>query len=189
MSLPSPISIGDAIALSNIAWNIAKTFLPSATDAKDDFKQLHGLLCSLTSTLRLVGETFRVENRRSEPGGIAVVPDPRNDTPSIISETLSHCNDILGDLKRLIETYSILDQESNSAPGPSSTAGRNWPAQMKRSWMKLLWTAEGANISGLKQSLTVHIQTFNLAIAATNRSVLLQRRRIAAVRWLSDMLP
>lgn len=171
MSLPSPISIGDAIALSNIAWSIAKAFLPGSTRAKDDFKELHGLLCSLTNALRLVGEAFRFEDRYSEPAGITDIPDNRNGTVSIISETLSHCNDILGDLKRFIDTYSILDQESDSAPNTSSTPGRHWPAQMKRSWMKLLWTAEGDNISALKQSLTVHIQTLNLAIATTNRSV------------------
>lgn len=33
MSLPSPISVGDAIALSNIAWNIAKEFAPGAKNA------------------------------------------------------------------------------------------------------------------------------------------------------------
>lgn len=178
MSLPSPISIGDAIALSNIAWNIAKTFLPGATDAKNEFKELHGLLCSLTNALRLVGETFRPEDRYPEPGGIADVPDHRNDTVSIISQTLSHCNDILGDLKRFIETYSTLNQDSDSALDTSSATGRNWPAKMKRNWKKLLWMAEGDNISGLKQSLIVHIQTLNLAIATTNRSVLHERHRV-----------
>lgn len=179
MSLPSPISIGDAIALSDIAWNIAKTFLPGATDAKDEFKDLHGLLCSLANTLRLVGETFRLGDRYPEPGGIADVPDHRNDTVSIISETLSHCNEVLGDLKRFIDTYSTIDQKPDSALDTSSARRRNWPAKMKRSWMKLLWTAEGDNIAGLKQSLTVHIQTLNLAIATTNRSVLRQ------IRWIS----
>lgn len=170
MSLPSPISIGDAIALSNIAWNIAKAFLPGATDAKDEFKELHGLLCSLNNALRLVGETFRLENECPETGRIDA-NDHRNNAVSIMSETLSHCNDILGDLKRFIEAYSILDQHSDSALVTSSAPGRNWPAQMKRGWKKLLWTAEGDNISGIKQSLTVHIQTLNLAIATTNRSV------------------
>lgn len=179
MSLPSPISIGDAIALSHIAWNIAKTFLPGAADAKDEFKDLHGLLCSLTNTLRLVGETFRLGDRYPEPGGIADVPDHRNDTVSIISETLSHCNEVLGDLKRFIDTYAAIDQKPDSALDTLSAPRRNWPAKMKRSWMKLLWTAEGDNISGLKQSLTVHIQTLNLAIATTNRSVLLQIYRIS----------
>lgn len=177
MSLPSPISIGDAIALSNIAWNIAKAFLPGATDAEHGFKELHGLLCSLTNALRLVGETFRFEDRYPEPGGIADVPDHRSDTVLIISETLSYCNDILGDLKRFIDTYSILGQESDSTLNTPSAPGRTWPAQMKRSWKKLLWTAEGDNISGLKQSLTVRIQTLNLAIATTNRSVSLQRHQ------------
>lgn len=176
MSLPSPISIGDAIALSNIAWNIAKAFLPGTAGAKDDCKELHGLLCALTNALRLVGETFCLNNRSQQPGRIADVPDHSNNTASIISETLSHCNGILGNLKVLIETYSILDQEPDSAQGPTSATRR----KVKRGWMKLLWTAEGDNISGLKQSLTVHIQTLNLAIATTNRSVLLHRH------WIDD---
>lgn len=174
MSLPSPISIGDAIALSSIAWNIAKAFLPGTADAKDDCRELHGLLCALRNALRLVGETFCLNNRSQQPGGIADVPDHSNNTASIISETLSHCNGILGNLKILIETYSILEQDPDSAAGSTSATGR----KMKRSWMKLLWTAEGDNISGLKQSLTVHIQTLNLAIATTNRSVLLHRHWI-----------
>ncbi|KAI7773936.1 hypothetical protein LA080_009626 [Diaporthe eres] len=148
MSLSSPISVGDAIALSNVAWNIAKTFLPGATDAMNDFKELHGLLCSLTNALRLVGETFRLEHKGPGSEGVADAPDHSNDTVSIISETLSHCNDILGDLKRFIETYSTLDQQPDSALDMSSARGRNWQAQMKRSWKKLLWTAEGDNISG-----------------------------------------
>lgn len=170
MSLPSPISIGDAIALSNVAYDIAKAFLPGGTSAQEDFKELHGLLCSLTHSLQGLGEILclKDESTRSGDKKDAV----RDNTVSNILEILSNCNDILGKFKRFVENYSTLEQTSSSSSNPSSASGRRWPINLKRKWMNIQWTAESDNISALKQSLSLHIQALNLAISKADRLVI-----------------
>lgn len=174
MSLPSPISIGDAIALSNIAWNIAKEFVPGAKNSEDDFKELHGLLCSLTNTLQLVGKTFSHKDKSAQSRDATDAPQNLENTVVIITRTLSHCNNILSDLQRLIKRYSTLEQQPVSSSNKASASGRSWPESVRRKWMEVLWVAESDSISVLKQSLTAHIQSLNLAIATMNRSVLAQ---------------
>lgn len=174
MSLPSPISIGDAFALSNMAFKIAKSFLPGSNNAENEFKELHSLLCSLTSSLRLVGETFRRKDKSTDQRDTADALYDRDNTVMIISETLSNCNALLGDFTRFIETYSALEQASDSSSDLPSALGRTWSGHMRRQWMKIPWAAEGDNISGLKQSLVVHTQVLNLAISTANRSVILR---------------
>lgn len=177
MSLPSPISVGDAIALSNIAWNIAKEFVPGAKNAEDDFNELRGLLYSLTNTLQLVGKTFRHNDKPTESRDTTDASPNRGNTVVIITRILSHCNNILSDLQRLVERYSTLEQQPGSSSNKAPAPGRSWPDSVRRKWMEVLWVAESDNISVLKQSLTAHIQNLNLAIATMNRSVLTQTLR------------
>lgn len=177
MSLPSPISVGDAIALSNIAWNIAKAFVPGAKNAEDDFKELHGLLCSLTNTLQLVAETFRHNDKRTESRDTTDAPQNRDNTVVVITRIMSHCNDILSDLQKLIKKYPTLEQQPGSSSNKAPASGRSWQESMRRKWMEVLWVAESDIISVLKQSLTAHIQNLNLAIATMNKSVLAQTLR------------
>lgn len=169
MSLPSPISIGDAIALSNVAYDIAKAFLPGGTSAQDDFKELHGLLCSLTHSLQGLGERFRVKDEPTRLKDKTDAAHHCDNTASNILEILSNCNDILGKFKKFVENYSTLEQTSTSSSNPSSALGRRWPTNLKRKWMNIQWTAESDNISGLKQSLSLHIQALNLAISKADR--------------------
>lgn len=177
MSLPSPISVGDAIALSNIAWNIAKAFVPGAKNAEDDFKELHGLLCSLTNTLQLVGETFRHNDKSTESRDTTDAPQNRDNTVVVITRIMSHCSNILSDLERLIKKYSTLEQQPGSSSNKAPAPGHSWPESVRRKWMEVLWVAESDNISVLKQSLTANIQNLNLVIVTMNKSVLAQTLR------------
>lgn len=173
MSLPSPISIGDAIALSNIAFQIAKAFLPGSTNAENEFKELHKLLCSLTDSLRLVGETFNIRPKAADQGDGEHSSIYRANTVPVITETLSHCNDLLGDFARFIETYSTLKRASGPSSNSLSQSNSYWPGYMRRAWIKIQWAAEADNISGLKTSVKAQIQMLNLAISTANRLVIL----------------
>lgn len=166
MSLPTPIFIGDALALSNIAYQISKAFLPGTANSADGFKELHRLLRSLTGSLRLVGETFRPADESAHLEAIANATGHHEN----ISENLSNCNELLGEFQRFIKKYSTLDQAAESSSDPSSATRRNWSTNMRRSWRKIQWAAEGDNIASLKQSLIACVSTLDLAISAANIS-------------------
>jgi hypothetical protein len=76
---------------------------------------------------------------------------------------MKNCRDVLEGLEKLQKGYLVVDKSADSSPKRSKI-------DLKRAFKMLKWTAEGLDIAKLKQTLTAHIISLNLALAALSRS-------------------
>jgi hypothetical protein len=88
-----------------------------------------------------------------------------NDEESIktLLMIMKNCRDVLGDLENLQKEYLVPDKSADSSPKRSKI-------DLKRAFKTLKWTTKGLDIAKLKQTLTAHIISLNLALAALSRS-------------------
>lgn len=156
MSLASPLSIGDAILLANIAYKVGKAFSTGAKSAPAEFAEVQSLLFSIGDALDLVGKTIPARHEQ----------EVAEEAFAKIDGILRNCQSVLKSLERFVDKYSVLD---TSQASNSNTAGaRVWKRDILRSFKKVAWTTERQGIAELKQTLTAHVQALNLAVAALN---------------------
>lgn len=156
MSLPSPLSVGDAILLANIAYKVGKAFSSGAKSAPAEFAEVQSLLFSIGDALDLVGKTTISRHQHEVP----------KYTAAKLDGILRNCQSVLQSLERFVDKYSVLDSSQAANSGANST--RVWKRDILRSFKKVAWTTEGEGITELKQTLTAHVQALNLAVTALN---------------------
>jgi len=162
MSLP--ISIGDTILLSQIAWNIAKAFTSGRKSAPAEFAEVNDLLFTLSEALKILAEDFPENNQATQTG---IVTEGQGNGAQAENELLAqmvmNCRSTLTHLKSLVGNYMELDKASGQEQQ------KKWKDEAKKNWKKLLWTKEGGDITKLKTTLAAHINGLNLALSAINR--------------------
>lgn len=156
MSLASPLSIGDAILLASIAYDIGKAFSSGAKSAPAEFAEVQSLLFSIGDALDLVGKTCKGRTGQDVPEEAAVKFDG----------ILLNCQTVLKSLEGFVDRYSVLD--SSQASNPGAQGARVWKRDILKNFKKVKWTTEGEGIMKLKQTLTAHVQVLNLAVNTIN---------------------
>lgn len=155
MSLASPLSIGDAILLATIAYDVGKAFSSGAKSAPAEFAEVQSLLFSIGDALDLVGQTCEGRTRQAVP----------EETAAKLEGILRNCQNVLKSLERFVDKYSVLDSEASNS---GAKGVRVWRRDIVKNFKKLTWTTEGKGITELKQTLTAHVQALNLAVTAMN---------------------
>lgn len=156
MSLASPLSIGDAILLATIAYDVGKAFSSGAKSAPAEFAEVQSLLFSIGDALDLVGKTCGGRARQDVP----------EETAAKLEGILRNCQTVLKSLEHFVDKYSVL--ESSEASNSGVKRVRVWKKGILKNFKKLTWTTEGKGITELKQTLTAHVQALNLAVTAMN---------------------
>lgn len=156
MSLASPLSVGDAILLATIAYDVGKAFSSGAKSAPAEFAEVQSLLFSIGDALDLVGKTY--EGRATQG-----VPE---ETVTKLDGILRNCQTVLKSLEHFVDKYSVLDSSQPANLG--SKSARLWKKDILKNFKKVAWTTEGEGIIKLKQTLTAHVQALNLAMTAMN---------------------
>lgn len=156
MSLASPLSIGDAILLANIAYNVGKAFSSGAKSAPAEFAEVQSLLFSIGDALDLVGKTFKGRTTQEVP----------EETSAKLGGILKNCQTVLKSLEHFVDKYSVLDPSQASSSG--AKGARVWKKDFIKNFKKVAWTTEGEGITKLKQTLVAHVQALNLAVTAMN---------------------
>ncbi|KAG6355043.1 hypothetical protein INS49_004124 [Diaporthe citri] len=156
MSLASPLSVGDAILLGKIAYEVGKAFSSGAKSAPAEFTEVQSLLFSMGDALDLVSKTFRGRTEQ----------DVQEETAAKLDGILENSQTVLKSLEHFVDKYSVLEASQASISGANSA--RVWKREILKNFKKVAWTAEGEGIVKLKQTLTAHVQALNLAVAAMN---------------------
>ncbi len=107
MSLPSPLSVGDALILATVAYNIAKAF----KSAPKEFDEIQSLLYSVTESLKLLSRNLPSDD---DYGGeltknAAVAESGNDDTLLVVANILANCRSVLKHLEELVDKYSVLE--------------------------------------------------------------------------------
>src|SRR6266480_180530 len=152
-----PISVGDAILLSQIAYNLGVALTSGRRAASAEFSEIQDLLYTLSRALNLLAHDL--------PGEESTKTD-REETDgedATLQQMIANCRGTLRHLENLVVKYRDIDMKLNP-----QKAERRWKeeAWIRVNWKKLLWTKESGEIAKIKVSLTTHINGVNLAVGA-----------------------
>jgi hypothetical protein len=169
MALPSPLSIGDIIMLSQIAYSLARTFSSGRKSAPAEFQEVQNQLYTLGSALGFLAKHPKPLND-SGISGKEIVEEQKeaDEQDDILERMISNCRGTLSHLELLVDKYMEIDP---NAKDPAQASLRRWQQDVKRNWKKIRWTIEGGDLDKLRKDLAVHINGLNLALSAMHRCV------------------
>lgn len=158
LAMALPVSIGDAILLAKIAFNLGQAFTSGRKSAPAEFADIQNLLYTLSNALELVAkETQQLVQAETEGKGNHNV---------VVAQIIANCRVTLEHLQSLVAQYMELDVSGNQK---DQSRQRKWKDEAKRNWKKVVWTKEGGGLDRLKATLAVHINGLNLAVTALNK--------------------
>jgi hypothetical protein len=162
MSLP--ISVGDAILLSQIAWSIGKAFTSGRKSAPAEFAEIQDLLFTLGEALKALAEDLPSSNHVAQDEKAADKQDEEAQVKNaLLAQMVMNCQSTLIHLKSIVDKYMELDKKVVQKDQ------KKWKDEVKKNWKKLMWTKEGGDIIKLKTTLTAHINGLNLALSVINK--------------------
>jgi len=170
MALPSPLSIGDIILLSQIAYSLARTFSSGRKSAPAELQEVQNQLYTLGSALGFLAKHPTKGLSDSGVSGKEIVEEQReaDEQDDILERMISNCRGTLSHLELLVDKYMEIDP---NAKDPAQTGLKRWQQDVKRNWKKVRWTTEGGDLDKLRKDLAVHINGLNLALSAMHRCV------------------
>lgn len=164
-----PVSIGDAILLSTLAFRLGHAFTSGRKSAPDEFQEVQNQLFSLGKALEVLAScrkmAFKVQDDNEITTSQSGEPEQHDD---VIALMVSNCRTTLHHLELIVDKYTELKRDAKK---PEPVGGKRWREELKQNWKKLRWTTEGGDVDKLRGNLNVHINGLNLAISAINRSV------------------
>jgi hypothetical protein len=169
--MTSPVSIGDAIMLSQMAYNLARTFTSGRKSAPAEFQEVQNQLYALGGALGFLAndrteamDKVRVDSEKAGEGNKVDC-----DQDGILGQMISNCRMTLKNLEEIVDKYMVIDP-SVANQGPTSL--KSWRQDVKKNWKKIRWTTEGGDLDKLRSNLAVHINGLNLALSAMHRCVM-----------------
>jgi hypothetical protein len=165
--MPVPISVGDAILLSQIAYNLGLALTSGRKAASAEFSEIQNLLYTLSRALKLLAHDLRNEES-TKADQSSKLREETDGEDTTLPQMIMNCRGMLMHLENLVAEYKDIDVKLNP-----QKAERRWKEEAWINWKKLLWTKESDEIAKIKLSLTTHINGINLAVGAINKWVAL----------------
>jgi len=162
MSLP--ISVGDAVLLAQIAYNLGKAFSSGRKSAPVEFSEIQDLLYTLSEALKLLSRDLP-DDALVDGSSVPHEDVEADGENALLSQMIINCRGTLTHLNTLVEKYMDLDSSAQQK------GERRWKDIARKNWKMVIWTKEGGDIAKLKVTLTAHINGLNLAVGAINKSV------------------
>ena len=168
-----PVSIGDGILLSTLAFRLGRAFTSGRKSAPAEFQEVQNQLFSLSKALEVLAsyqkKVFGVEEDSSIDTTTCRDGKEIGQHGDVIGLMVSNCRATLGHLEMIVEKYMELKSDSEE---PGQVDRKSWGQELRQNWKKIRWTAEGGDLEKLRGNLAVHINGLNLAISALNRRVM-----------------
>lgn len=172
-------SVADILMLSQIAWKIGRAFTAGRRGAPPEFLDIETEVNGLSTSLkRLVEVSFNENPDGGEVGtgeGLLAQADRR--TKLGMATILMSCQRTLQDLDSLVTQYQ--DTKTYRTSAGATIKDKGWSEVVLRSWMSMMWTAEGGTIADLRDMLHLHTSTIMLTVQALHRFVQLHRKETA----------
>lgn len=169
--MTSPVSIGDAIVLSQLAYTIGRAFSSGHKSAPAEFHEVQNQLFALGGALGLLANDRTEEAKsRADRGSQPSKPGyPMIEQDEVLQQMILNCKETLTHLEALVKKYMDIDPNAKTL---NQTIFSSWKQDVKKNWKKIKWTTEGGDLDKLRNNLTVHINGLNLAMSAMHRFVL-----------------
>jgi hypothetical protein len=168
--MTSPVSIGDAIMLSQLAYTIGRAFSSGRKSAPAEFHEVQNQLFALGGALGLLAND-RSEKLKSGPGEASHAPKEEKavtEQDEILEQMISNCKETLTHLETLVNKYMEIDPNAQTS---AQTAFKSWRQDVRKNWKKIKWTTEGGDLDKLRNNLAVHVNGLTLALSVMHRFV------------------
>jgi hypothetical protein len=165
----SPVSIGDAIALSKLAYSIGRAFSSGRASAPAEFHEVQNQLFALGGALGLVAND-RSEHKNNPTRASAEVEKALAEQDEVLQQMIPNCKETLAHLESLLEKYMDIDPNAKT----DKKAFSKWKEGVKKNYKKIKWTTEGGDLDKLRDNLSVHVTGMTLALSAIHRLVVAQ---------------
>jgi len=169
--MSSPVSIGDAVMLSQLAFTIGRAFTSGRKSAPAEFQEVQNQLYALGSALGFLANDRAESLSSTRVSAAQTVEDDKeaDEQGDILERMISNCRSSLKHLESLVDKYMEIDPD---AKDPGQTSLKRWRQDVKKNWKKIRWTTEGGDLDKLRNNLAVHINGLNLALSAIHGCVL-----------------
>lgn len=186
MSLP--VSIGDILLLSKIAYNIALAFTSGRKSAPAEFIEVENQLFALSTALHVLTEQV-------EKGGLPLQDDEKGAeddgeslAPGALRAMITNCRRTLEGMQKVVDKYcNVKDSfaETENDKSGVKLPKRKWSKKLRDNWSKVVWTTEGGTLSTLREQLVVHTTSINLVIGTVQAFVSPSYKALADTRELT----
>lgn len=139
--------------LSQTAWRVGRAFTPGKKIVPVEFAEVEREAERLSEALRVMAETLS--------SNASILNQAEDSTRSAISMILDSAQRTLDDLESFVARYRTLK------PGSGE---RSWSDLVITNYKTLKWTAEGGDISALRDLLYVHTNTINITMQTLQSS-------------------
>jgi hypothetical protein len=152
-NMASPVSIGDALLLAQIAWKLGRAFTKGRKSSISEFREVESQLFALGSALSALHDSGLAQN---------------GDYSNALNSMLENCRATLSHLQGIVETYGKLGETRDDTEAP---AFKRWSSRLQKDWKAIKWTTEGGDLANMRSQLMVHINTLNLIMSITSKCV------------------
>jgi hypothetical protein len=172
--MASPVSIGDAILLAQIAIKIGKAFTVGAKAAPVEFYQIQTLLVSISESLSAINGIITRDGQRRANDESSLTSEDRNGSaehtslgvvhvPERLIEALNATRAVLKTVEDFVAKYSVLNKHRDQV----TVSANDRRFSIKRTWRAVLWSKDANEVARLRGVLVDHANSLSLLIATT----------------------
>ncbi|RPA91082.1 hypothetical protein L873DRAFT_1715474 [Choiromyces venosus 120613-1] len=158
-----PLSIGDILLLSQIAYQVALAFTSGRKSAPKEFNEVENQLFALSKALDMLSE--EVKASRANP---ITASGADKEAAESLGSMITNCRTTLEGLEQIVQEYCpAMDDGKRSGVGGDDAVKlqkRKWSKKIKDNWKKVVWTTGEGDLSVLREKLTLHVTAITLVV-------------------------
>jgi hypothetical protein len=167
--MATPVSIGDVILLSQLAYRLAKCLTSGRKTVPAVLKEIKNQLLAIGNALSFccvqepaadppdnANDSSTAAQRRSSDG--------EQDPLPVIAAMILNCRDNLQRLEALIQRYSCLEDIDEPPPAGSKRFKAKVAKTAKEQWKRIVFLSEDGELQNIKADLAIHIDSITLAL-------------------------
>ncbi|KAF3918528.1 hypothetical protein ABW21_db0207741 [Orbilia brochopaga] len=181
-----PIQLGDVIALANMCYAIAQAFGSGRKAAPVEFREVQNELYGLGQMLDLLKNSV-------ESGAIttsSMVPAPTSQASQCIARMVANCQNTVDSLKDFAVKYAPLaglefvEEKSGVTVKRAPSTSKQ---KLKRNWKRLMWTTEVSTIQGIRDQISIHVQSITAVVSLVNTHTTIDLRKdVRSLQWQGE---
>ncbi|KAG0638283.1 hypothetical protein HOY80DRAFT_187517 [Tuber brumale] len=154
-----PVSIGDILLLSQIAYRVGLAFTSGRKSAPAEFTEVENQVFALKDALDMLQEEI-------------ASPEADNEAVESLGAMISYCRTTLEGLEKIVQEYCPAMGDGRKAGAARAGDGggevelqkRKWSKKLKDNWKRVVWTTGDGDLSTLREKLTFHVTVITLVV-------------------------
>jgi hypothetical protein len=166
--MASPVSFGDVVAMSKLAWRIGHAFTQGRSSAPAEFREVENQLCSLSAALAAFRDACG-SDMAAMTIDTTTLParfqSQKQSGPTTVSKILENCFQTLKHLEEIVDKYESVDEQRD----PSKPRLKRWSTGLIKNYKKIAWTTEAGDLGALRSQLLIHTNSLHLVLGVIVR--------------------